>query len=218
MTMLNYSHITHSSRVDGPGERAVLFLQGCPLACRGCQNTQLWPEKGGSEWSPLGLAHRLLYANPKRVTISGGEPFAQPEALSILLGWLKSIEPDVHIIVYTGFTIEHIWQDIVATQRDGVNMLGHIDVLVDGPFILEQDSPFMQYRGSANQRPIDVRATFAQAKRPLSFNRTPVPVVLDWDTPRIEITPQGEAYMTVGLADQLWPGEAQATRRCGQTR
>ena len=200
--MIRINHFRSRSFVDGPGERAVLFVQGCPIECPGCQNRQLWSTHDGHRENEWDVADMLatLAAPHGNVTISGGEPFAQPAALHHLLLSLRSHSAIKHILVYTGFIFETLLHD-PAMQ--------HIDVLVDGPFVRELDDPFLIYRGSRNQRPIDVPAS-------LSSGRV---VTLDWSGPEIVIPTDGSALMPVGLAKEFSElGEARTTLRCGQTQ
>ncbi len=203
---MRYHRIIPESFVDGPGQRAVLFLQGCSLACPGCQNQHLWNAQGGQSVSPQALAGQLVAANPQAVTISGGEPFQQAAGLAALLDHLRFLSPHIHIIVYTGYCWCELPQVIPTDLL--ARILSQIDILVDGRFIREQDNGLMQYRGSANQRPIDVRATLGAGG---------ALVIEDWDTPEIIITPTGDLLMPVGLDFALDDTPAATTRRCGQT-
>jgi anaerobic ribonucleoside-triphosphate reductase activating protein len=205
--MIRISHIQTKSFVDGPGERTVLFMQGCPIECPGCQNKHLWPAAGGRMEDENSVAWSLAALAEKHgnITISGGEPFSQPLALSKLVKRLREYQAVKHIIVYTGFYWEILSQSIHITN----DSLQHIDVLVDGPFIHQQDDPLIIYRGSRNQRPIDV-------KRTLSLGGI---VTLDWDNPEIIISAEGSALLPVGLAAEFSGlGTANTTRRCGETR
>ena len=207
---MRYSHLITESFVDGPGRRAVLFLQGCPLACPGCQNKHLWPREGGREASPIDLSWQLFTANAEAVTISGGEPFEQADSLALLLREIRKRAPHCHIIIYTGYT----WQELMERALVNwaiVTIWRLADVIVDGRFLRDLDNGLMQYRGSANQRPIDVRATLERMERGGGIE----PVVLDWDTPEVIVTTTGALLMPIGL--DLIDDPASKTRRCGQT-
>lgn len=224
MTNLRYFKLIAESFVDGPGRRAVLFFQGCTLACPGCQNTQLWPAEAGTEIGVVAAARMLYEANPEAITISGGEPFQQVVALGRLLGYYRAYTPKAHVLIYTGYT----WEELITNANDRgasaiidlYNVLERVDVIVDGRFRLDLDHKLMQYRGSANQRPIDVQATLAAAKVEMGFDLyqapPPPPVVLDWDTPEITVLPGGRLLMPIGL--DIFDDAGEATRRCGQTR
>ncbi|HKZ70125.1 MAG TPA: 4Fe-4S single cluster domain-containing protein [Anaerolineales bacterium] len=207
---MRYSHLVSESYVDGPGRRAVLFLQGCPLACPGCQNKHLWPREGGREASHVDLSEQLLTANAEAITISGGEPFEQADSLEWLLNEIRKSAPNCHVIIYTGYT----WQELMERALENSAILEvclMADVIVDGRFMRDLDNGLMQYRGSANQRPIDTRATLERMGRGGGIE----PVVLDWDTPEVIVTGDGALLMPIGL--DLLDEPASKTRRCGQT-
>ncbi len=195
-------YIKHNSYVDGPGgPRTVLFMQGCSIRCPGCQNQHMWPAEGGTYWRPKQLAALLLQLGDP-ITISGGEPFDQPGALLHLLHDIRERDLEVHIIVYTG----RRWEDLVTITTLAIrHCLKYIDVVVDGPYIAELDDDYLQWRGSRNQRPIDVAASLAAG----------YPIELDWDTQVVTITEHGNVLLTKGLAQELCP-EAQDTPRCGE--
>lgn len=196
--------ILYPSYVDGPGPRAVLFLQGCPIRCPGCQNRHLWDPQGGEEIPVEEIAARLL-ATGLPVTISGGEPFAQALELAELLRILK--EADVHVIVYSGFRFE-----VLMSMAEGVpgimTSLRLADVLVDGPFITSLAKGAGPYRGSANQRAIDLPATFAAGKV----------VEVDWGEIAVSILPDGSVISQAeGIPLLKGLGPSRKTRRCGET-
>jgi len=132
----------------GPGRRAVIWVQGCSLGCRGCIVPESWdPAARGSDVDPRALARSLLEAAPDtHLTVSGGEPTDQAAAVAELLA-------EAHLLgrttwVYTGRTLE----ELVADARPEVlDLLGHTDVLVDGRFEIQQAGAYV-YRGSGNQR------------------------------------------------------------------
>jgi anaerobic ribonucleoside-triphosphate reductase activating protein len=224
---MRYHEIVAQSYVDGPGLRTVLFVQGCPIECPGCQNPHLWPEADGQERSAADLVRELLtvasaaQGYPRTgpaITITGGEPFAQAKSLAYLVSVLNAY--GAHIIVYTGF----VWEDLWA-MSEGLPEIRHalerIDVLVDGPYIRAMDNDWMQYRGSSNQRVIDVPATLRTwHDRP--FRIPPEGesdcgvVTLDWDVPEVITTPEGNilgASAVTGMLEAVGP--AKLTRRCG---
>jgi len=202
---IRYSQIKTGSVVDGPGVRTVLFLQGCTIGCPGCQNAHLWPADGGHVETVNEVAKTIAALSPHgNVTISGGEPFQQLASLICLLYALRR-EGIKHIIVYSGYT----WEALTGKDRFWtLEALVQIDVLVDGPFIRSQDHNLINWRGSANQRPIDVPHTLATGNL----------VLLDWDAPVITIGDDGNAIMPIGMADALDDlGMVENTRMCGQT-
>lgn len=153
---LNISGISDDSIVDGPGLRYTIFVQGCPHDCQGCHNPQTHSFEGG-EVRTLGSLMNEIRENPLLygVTFSGGEPFCQPEPLAILGCELK--KAGLHIMSYSGYTYEQLSQR--AVEEPGVAALLDVtDILVDGPFVLAQRDLELLYRGSSNQRLIDLAA------------------------------------------------------------
>ncbi len=147
------------SIVDGPGLRYALFVQGCSHHCEGCHNAKSWPAEGGTEMT-LGEVLAQIHGNGlvRSVTLSGGEPFEQPEALAVLAAQLKG--EDYNLWSYSGYTFEQLQE--MAVARPAVReLLAQLDVLVDGPFLKDQKSLGLLYRGSANQRLVDMPATLA---------------------------------------------------------
>lgn len=210
MKMLIHSIKPHSY-VDGPGERTVLFMQGCPIFCQGCQNTRLWtPERGHLE-ETVQVATSISYLTKPHgnVTISGGEPFAQLSALHELVMYLRMYEI-MNIIVYTGYTYEQLRSGIAGNWFRVMDILESIDTLVDGPFIKELDDSLIMWRGSRNQRPINTR---------LTLNNHNTIITHDWDTPRLTITQDGDALMPAGMVQMMDSlGKPETTRMCGQTK
>lgn len=190
---IRYHSIVPCSHVDGPGDRVVLFLQGCSIRCPGCQSPHLWDNAGGHEVDPAALTDQLLAftSDPARVTISGGEPTDQPHALLSLLIRLHYLSPDLHIVLYSGRTLPEIRAHLGETLAWRILLL--VNVLVDGPYIADLDDAHMQHRGSRNQRVINIPATLDAGEI----------VLLDWDAPEIIITATGQVSAAVGLAEDL---------------
>jgi anaerobic ribonucleoside-triphosphate reductase activating protein len=208
--MINYHHIEPRSFVDGPGERAVLFFQGCPIHCKGCQNQPLWSTDTNKLSSVHALAETIgALAKPHgQATITGGEPFAQVRELAFLVELLKKGCGVRHIIVYTGYTWEQLNDKMSGVWQPVQAALDYIDVLVDGQFIANQDDPYIAYRGSRNQRPIDVKAS----------RKAGDVVTLDWDSTEIVISQDGCLVMPIGLTPEMAEiGDVKASRRCGET-
>ena len=152
---LRVAGVIEESIVDGPGIRFVLFLQGCRLHCPGCQNPHTWDFDGGTP-VPADEVLARIRSNPlaRGVTFSGGEPFEQAEALIPLAEALK--EQGYHLMAFAGYTLEQLCQDPVCAA-----FLEKLDLLVDGPFIEAQKSLDLRFRGSRNQRIINIPATRA---------------------------------------------------------
>ena len=147
------SGIVNDSIVDGPGLRLAVFMQGCPYACPGCHNPDTHDPMGGRE-ADTGEVQAMLRKNPllDGLTLSGGEPLAQPEAAREMAAMAKAM--GLNVWCYTGDIFEHM-----IKQQDPAVMaaLTLIDVLVDGPFLQAQKTLELDFRGSKNQRLIDVQ-------------------------------------------------------------
>lgn len=147
--MLYISGIVKESIVDGPGLRYVIFVQGCPHHCKGCHNPQTWSFDGG-ERRDVGDILEEIKANPllDGVTFSGGEPFTQSGELILLAREVKKL--GLNVVVYTGY----LFEDLVGVYSE---FLSTIDILIDGPFVEDLKSYDLMFKGSSNQRVIDVR-------------------------------------------------------------
>lgn len=129
------------SRANGPGTRTVVWVQGCTLGCAGCFNPTTWPAAGGQEMEVESIERQVRAAAADGVTVSGGEPFEQPEALLALVTALAGTS----IIVFSGFT-----RGEIERQPLGPAILARIDVLVDGRYV-EKRRIARGLRGSSNQ-------------------------------------------------------------------
>ena len=149
---MRIANTVSDSIVDGPGLRFTVFTQGCPHRCPGCHNPDTHDPAGGREASVEELAARLL-ANPLTggLTLSGGEPFFQPEECARLAAIAR--EKGLDVWVYTGYTYERL---LGGEVPGAAALLDQTDVLVDGPFVEAQKSYAALFRGSTNQRLIDV--------------------------------------------------------------
>ena len=152
------SPITFDSIVDGPGLRAVIWTQGCNHNCKGCQNPQTHDLCGGYEADTDDIAKNIQKLKLHRgVTLSGGEPFMQSEALIEVAKVCKANNLDVW--AYTGYTFEELVDKKNPSYFNNLNLLRNIDVLVDGRFIEAKRDISLKFRGSSNQRIIDVKKT-----------------------------------------------------------
>ena len=156
---LRINDIIEDSIVDGPGLRFTIFVQGCPHNCRGCHNPQTHAFDGGRLITVEELFDRYR-KNPllSGVTFSGGEPFCQPEALA-RLGQMVRKEGG-NVITYTGFIYEDLL-DRASSDPWVKALLDVTDLLIDGPYIEEQRSLELPFRGSANQRLIRLTDEFS---------------------------------------------------------
>lgn len=148
--MLRVIDISEGTSVDGPGLRTSIYFAGCNHHCEGCHNPQSWDPKAGREVSIEELL-KVIDFNDFNVTFSGGDPLFQAEEVTELARRIKS-ELNKNIWCYTGY----LWEDIVDDERF-LPLLKTIDVLVDSPFILSQRDIELRFRGSSNQRIIDVQ-------------------------------------------------------------
>ena len=154
MKTLRLAGVVRESIVDGPGIRMTIFTQGCPHHCKGCHNPETHDPNGGYISHPENILN-AIDKNPllQGVTFSGGEPFEQAEALAKLGKEIK--KRGIHIMTYSGYTFEQILSG--AEKNPGwKELLSVTDILVDGRFVLEERSLNLLFRGSKNQRLIDV--------------------------------------------------------------
>ena len=145
-------NIQRDSIVDGDGIRTVVWFQGCPHHCRECHNPETWNPNGGMEIELEEVKEQLKNLKYQTgITLSGGDPFFQPiEALEIAK-YAHSI--GLNVWCYTGYTYE----EIMANDDDKKKLLENVDVLVDGRFEIDKKSLACKFRGSTNQRIIDVK-------------------------------------------------------------
>lgn len=151
--------IVNDSIVDGPGFRLSVFTQGCIHDCLGCHNPKTHDFNGGYDIDTDAI---LLQAKENilldGVTLSGGEPFCQAEACAKIARGSKKI--GLNVWCYTGYTFE----ELLEGCKEWHELLREIDVLVDGRFEIEKKSLDCRFRGSSNQRLIDVQASLANGK------------------------------------------------------
>lgn len=156
--MLNIAGIVKESIVDGPGIRFTIFVQGCPHHCLGCHNPQTHDFSGGKQISIdeiVSQIENVPYISG--VTFSGGEPFCQSEGLYKLAKRLKQMNK--HLMCYTGYTFEQLMQ-----KDDAKLLLSQLDLLVDGKFEQDKKSLDLKFRGSSNQRILDVQKSLMEAQ------------------------------------------------------
>lgn len=144
----NVLAIMRGTTVDGPGFRTSIYLSGCNHACPGCHNPSSWnPENG--ETMTLEEILQIVEDEDFNVTLSGGDPLFHPESTKILIDAL--VENGRKVWVYTGYT----WEEIISSQ-ELKNAIINAEVVVEGPFIENLKDPDLLFRGSSNQRLIDV--------------------------------------------------------------
>ncbi|MEG1972494.1 MAG: anaerobic ribonucleoside-triphosphate reductase activating protein [Oscillospiraceae bacterium] len=158
MEKINICGFNKNSITDGPGLRFVVFCQGCIHHCEGCHNPQTHEFGTGTDYTVQEI-YDMVKQNPiaKGVTFSGGEPFCQPTGFVALAKLLKA--DGYELAAYTGFTVEELMAD---KNSDRYKLLELLDILVDGKFILAQKSFDLKFKGSANQRTLDVPESIKQ--------------------------------------------------------
>lgn len=157
--MLELSSIVTDSIVDGPGIRTTVFCQGCPHRCSGCHNPDTWEFGCGTPMEEEAILE-IVKQNPlcRGVTFSGGEPFAQAEGFRKLGRLLK--EAGYEVAAYSGYTFEQLLGGTQAQRQ----LLQTIDVLIDGPYRQEERSLELSFRGSRNQRILDIPRSLLEGR------------------------------------------------------
>lgn len=171
---MNYLQIDKSSISNGPGVRVVLWVSGCSLHCEGCQNSESWDFGAGKlfdEYAKKELFEALNKSYIQGITFSGGHPleYENVETVYLLIKEIKEKFPTKNIWLYTGYTLEQIFQTVITDElilnrfykQEIIKMC---DVVVDGPYIEAQRDITLKFRGSKNQRLIDVKKTLEQGK------------------------------------------------------
>ena len=160
--VIRIAGIVNDSIVDGPGIRMTVFVQGCPHNCEGCHNPQTHDFVSGEDMTIADILSKIK-TNPllDGVTFSGGEPFCQAEQLAYLGQQIKAM--GLNIMTYSGYTYDYLIRN--ANEKNHWRELINIsDWLVDGPFVLAQKNLTLKFRGSSNQRIIDIRKSIEQDK------------------------------------------------------
>lgn len=148
MKTINYSHFVTNTEFLGPYKRSVLWVQGCCFSCEGCIAPEM-QKNGGHFADTTTLADILLSdTSTEGVTISGGEPFLQADALAEMINTMK-LQRNIGVVIYSGFTLDELKEKSVSDI--GVkNLLSITDILIDGRYIKSLDDG-IAYRGSSNQ-------------------------------------------------------------------
>ena len=159
---LAYDEIQTDSIVDGEGLRSVIWFQGCSHNCPGCHNPETHDFNAGIEKSIEELKEEIRGLEfQKGVTFSGGDPMMQVDALAELASCVH--ECGMNVWVYTGFTFDEVLE-LAKKNENYMKALENIDVLVDGKFVMDLRSFDVQFRGSSNQRIIDVKKSLEKGK------------------------------------------------------
>ena len=162
MTIRVAAYLQSDSIVDGEGIRTVIWTQGCPHHCLGCHNPETWDFAGGAE-VPISEVKEIIdgLEGQDGLTFSGGEPFMQPKECAEIAKYAKRLGYDIWS--YSGFTFEQLLS-LGKTKKGIMDFLNEIDVLVDGKFELSKKSYNCLFRGSTNQRIIDVKKSLKDGK------------------------------------------------------
>lgn len=167
---MNYAKIRKCDVANGPGVRVSLFVSGCNHHCKNCFNREAWDFNYGEKFTEKQEEQIIEDLKPDYITglsLLGGEPFEQTnqEGLAPLVEKVKQTYPDKKIWCYTGFTFDkQILGQMVGEENRSTTkqMLKNIDYIVDGRFVEELKDPKLQFRGSSNQRIIDVKKSLAE--------------------------------------------------------
>lgn len=167
---MNYCNIKKTDIADGEGVRVSLFVAGCPHHCPGCFNPETWDPAAGETFDAAAQDEVMAALRPsyiRGITLLGGEPMwtVNQPGLTALLRRIKAELPEKDVWCYTGYVYDRdlvpggkAWCDVTA------EMLSMIDVLVDGPFVEAKRNLMLKFRGSENQRVIDVQKTLRGGK------------------------------------------------------
>lgn len=168
---MKYAKIKYCDIANGPGIRTSVFVSGCRNACRGCFNTEAWDFDFGEDFSDE-VQQAVIQSVSNRyasgITLLGGEPMDERNQEAVL-GFIRRVRntlPDTSIWLYTGFTLEQLFGlktarvQCITPHTDEI--LALIDVLVDGPYIDEEHSIMLRFKGSRNQRIIDMKKSIRQ--------------------------------------------------------
>ena len=167
---MNYANIKHHDVANGPGIRVSLFVSGCTHHCKGCFNAEAWSFTYGEPFTQQTVEEILLALQPAYIqglSLLGGEPFEpknQPAVLD-LVRQVRAAYPEKDIWAYSGYTLEQL-------QTLAPELLAQITVLVDGPFVESQKDLRLAFRGSANQRILDVPASLKRGE-PVFWKENP---------------------------------------------
>lgn len=162
---MNYANIKYYDIADGEGVRTTLFVSGCTNRCKGCFQPQTWDFSYGKPFTEAVQQELLESLEPSYInglTLLGGEPF-EPSNQAALLPFLRRVKaqyPEKTVWAFTGFVYD---RDLIAGGRKHTDftdeMLSYVDILVDGPYVEELHDITLQFRGSSNQRIIDMNLT-----------------------------------------------------------
>lgn len=161
---MRYSNIVYNDTANGQGMRISFFVQGCPHHCKGCFNQESWDFDRGIEFTKEVLDEILYVFQSFKdgydgITLLGGEPFANLDLINLIIDNFRSKFTDKTIWVYSGWTYEELLKD-----KRKLETLSKCDILVDGRFEIDKRDITLKFRGSSNQRIIDIQESLKEGK------------------------------------------------------
>ncbi len=165
---MNYATIKPCDVANGPGVRVSLFVSGCTHRCKGCFNEVAWDFDYGTKFTKETMEYIIKCLEPsyiRGITLLGGEPFelSNQKGLLPLLRKIKEVYPEKDIWCYSGYLFDRdILEDMCLKQEETREMLSYLDVLVDGEFVLDKKNVNLRFKGSENQRIINVVESLKQ--------------------------------------------------------
>jgi anaerobic ribonucleoside-triphosphate reductase activating protein len=169
---LNVSKTLSHSRANGPGVRAVIWVQGCTIGCDGCYSLSTHPHRKVHLVDPVELAKWVCSIEDiEGVTLSGGEPFEQSEAVAELLRYVKAIRPELSFFLFTGYEFTVLQQ---STNNHVQAVLEIADMLSSGPFVAKLYEINLLWRGSSNQQLVYLSGRYSADNEPAWCSDSPV--------------------------------------------
>lgn len=173
-TAFRVARVIHKTTAEGPGQRTALWVQGCSIRCKGCINPHLFSARGGELTAPSTIIAAAVDAGDEGLTLLGGEPLDQVEAMTDLAR--RAQQAGLGVICFTGYA-----HDIIAATSIGERLLRHVDLLIDGPYVAGSPETERAMVGSSNQRFIHLTDRYSD----YTPERTP-------DKVELRILPTGE--------------------------
>ncbi len=188
IVMINVAEICTSTYALGPGLRSAIWVQGCPIHCKGCIAPEWIPFRPAHMMEPEEAAAILLTNSQiEGITISGGEPMGQAQELAKMIGFIRE-RKELHIICFSGYVYEDL---LKSPQETGIpDLLAQIDMLIDGPYV-ENLNMSTTFAGSSNQRL-------------LTLSNRKVPNGNSWEYRKLEMHIRDGSILTVGVPPKDW--------------
>lgn len=164
---MRYGQIRKFDIANGSGIRTSIFVTGCTHHCYNCFNEEYQDFQAGKEWTDAETEEVLSYVtnpNVSGLTLLGGEPMQNAGGLLEVVKKVREAAPEKTIWVYSGYTLEALYALEGQQKKDVFDLLSYCDVLVDGPFVDELRDPSLEFRGSKNQRILDVKKSLTQGE------------------------------------------------------